>query len=221
MIPDRFWLTDARPEYGPKKTLYNRYVRWALKGVWVQLFEALATAGGPPTQVLNYSSAVKAHRSASGDQGGARAGDWALERRGGTTKIRALTDEHCRPVAFMLTDGQVADCKAGAELLARMPACDILNGDKGYDSNTCLCPGPWRLGRWLGLSELWLWLGTPRFRLRRGYYRRGAAESILLRSASATIHIPLCQNARFAACSFLHPNGMGRPARLCERSGAM
>ena len=35
----------------------------------------------------------------------------------------------------MLTGGQVADCTAGAELLARMPACDILHGDKGYDSN--------------------------------------------------------------------------------------
>jgi transposase len=35
----------------------------------------------------------------------------------------------------MLTGGQVADCTAGAELLARMPACKILHGDKGYDSN--------------------------------------------------------------------------------------
>jgi transposase len=25
------WI-DAPPEYGPKKTLYNRYVRWAAKG---------------------------------------------------------------------------------------------------------------------------------------------------------------------------------------------
>jgi transposase len=63
------WV-DAPPEYGPKKTLYNRYVRWAIKGVWVQLFEALAAAGGPPTQVLIDSSAVKAHRSASGGKGG-------------------------------------------------------------------------------------------------------------------------------------------------------
>jgi transposase len=63
------WI-DAPPEYGPKKTLYNRYVRWAAKGVWVHLFEALATAGGPPTQVLIDSSAVKAHRSASGGKGG-------------------------------------------------------------------------------------------------------------------------------------------------------
>ena len=63
------WV-DAPPEYGPKKTLYNRYVRWAIKGVWVQLFEVLAAAGGPPTQVLIDSSAVKAHRSASGGKGG-------------------------------------------------------------------------------------------------------------------------------------------------------
>jgi transposase len=65
------WV-DAPPEYGPKKTLYNRYVRWAEKGVWVALFEALAQAGGPPTQVLIDSSAVKAHRSAAGGKGGRR-----------------------------------------------------------------------------------------------------------------------------------------------------
>src|SRR5271165_5035221 len=35
------WV-DAPPEYGPRKTLYNRYVRWAAKGVWVDLFHALA-----------------------------------------------------------------------------------------------------------------------------------------------------------------------------------
>ena len=63
------WV-DAPPEYGPRKTLYNRYVRWAAKGVWVDLFRALAQAGGPPAQVLIDSSAVKAHRSAAGGKGG-------------------------------------------------------------------------------------------------------------------------------------------------------
>jgi transposase len=63
------WI-DAPPEYGPKKTLYNRYVRWAAKGIWVDLFHALAKAGGPLAQVLIDSSAVKAHRSASGGKGG-------------------------------------------------------------------------------------------------------------------------------------------------------
>ena len=63
------WV-DAPRLYGPHKTLYNRFVRWAAKGVWIDLFQALAGAGGPPAQVLIDSSAVKAHRSASGGKGG-------------------------------------------------------------------------------------------------------------------------------------------------------
>jgi transposase len=59
------WV-DAPDVYGPRKTLYNRFVRWAAKGVWMKLFQALAQAGGPPAHVLMDSSAVKAHRSASG-----------------------------------------------------------------------------------------------------------------------------------------------------------
>ena len=63
------WV-DAPQVYGPRKTLYNRFVRWAAKGVWSDIFHALASAGGPPAQVLIDSSAVKAHRCASGGKGG-------------------------------------------------------------------------------------------------------------------------------------------------------
>ena len=63
------WV-DAPEDYGPRKTLYNRFVRWAAKGVWVDIFHALASACGPPAEVLIDSSAVKAHRCASGGKGG-------------------------------------------------------------------------------------------------------------------------------------------------------
>ncbi len=52
---------DAPLAYGPHKTLYNRYVRWAAKGVWVNLFHALARAGGPPAQVLIDSRGARLH----------------------------------------------------------------------------------------------------------------------------------------------------------------
>jgi len=65
------WV-DAPAVYGPKKTLYNRFQRWAAKGVWVDIFYSLASAGGPPAQVLIDSSAVKAHRCASGGKGGSK-----------------------------------------------------------------------------------------------------------------------------------------------------
>ena len=67
------WADAPAEVYGPKKTLYNRFVRGAAKGVWSALFQALASAGGPPAQVLIDSSAVKAHRCASGGKGGSRA----------------------------------------------------------------------------------------------------------------------------------------------------
>ena len=61
---------DAPAIYGPPKTLYNRNVRWAAKGVWRSVFETLAAAGGPPAEVLIDSTHVKAHRSAAGGKGG-------------------------------------------------------------------------------------------------------------------------------------------------------
>lgn len=61
---------DAPSAYGPRKTLYNRFQRWAAKGVWARLFEALAQSDGPPAELLIDSSAVKAHRCASGGKKG-------------------------------------------------------------------------------------------------------------------------------------------------------
>jgi transposase len=64
------WADAPREVYGPKKTLYNRFVRWAAKGVWQAVFETLAATGGPPAEVLLDSTHVKAHRCAAGGKGG-------------------------------------------------------------------------------------------------------------------------------------------------------
>ncbi len=63
---------DAPAVYGPRKTLYNRFVRCAEKGVWEKLFRSRASAGAPPEQVLIDRPAIKAHRSAAGRKGGRR-----------------------------------------------------------------------------------------------------------------------------------------------------
>jgi transposase len=156
------WV-DAPPEYGPKKTLYNRYVRWAEKGVWVDLSRlgagrravrasshrqlcgegaSLGLRGkrGEKNQALGRLPRDKQGESPSLKANGPspRLSRHSRSRGGRTTKIHALTDAACRPLAFMLTGGNVADCTAGAELLARLPPCEILQGDEGYDSNAIL-----------------------------------------------------------------------------------
>jgi transposase len=54
---------DCPPEYGPPTTIYNRFVRWARRGVWDNLFRELAGNGrSTDTQMID-STHVKAHRS--------------------------------------------------------------------------------------------------------------------------------------------------------------
>lgn len=72
---------DAPACYGPRKTLYNRFVRWATKGVWEDVFLRLAEAGGPPAALMIDATHVKAHRSAAGGKGGRGAGHRPLPRR--------------------------------------------------------------------------------------------------------------------------------------------
>ncbi len=36
------WANCPREVFGPKKTLYNRFVRWAERGIWEGVFSTLA-----------------------------------------------------------------------------------------------------------------------------------------------------------------------------------
>jgi len=58
---------DCAAVYGPKKTLCNRFVRWAERGIREGIFSALAGAGDPPDRLFIDSSCIKVHRCAGGD----------------------------------------------------------------------------------------------------------------------------------------------------------
>jgi transposase len=63
---------DCPPEYGPPTTIYNRFVRWAERGVWERLFRELARRGRSTSMQMIDSTHVKAHRSASGAKRGSK-----------------------------------------------------------------------------------------------------------------------------------------------------
>lgn len=56
---------DAPVDYGPHKTLYNRFVRWSRMGVFDRIFAALAEDAGAPDRVMIDSTHLKAHRTAA------------------------------------------------------------------------------------------------------------------------------------------------------------
>jgi transposase len=62
---------DLPDRYGPYTTVYNRFNRWAKKGVWLRMFEALAERSPQSLQLID-SSIVRAHQHAAGGKKGAR-----------------------------------------------------------------------------------------------------------------------------------------------------
>src|SRR3954465_3283048 len=68
------WI-DAPDVYGPHKTLYNRFVRWAAKGVWIDIFDISGLGRRPastsPDRQLGGEGRTAVHPVA---KGGAKSG---------------------------------------------------------------------------------------------------------------------------------------------------
>ena len=60
---------DCPAVYGPPTTIYNRFHRWARRGIWRHLFAALVAVDPAGIQMID-STTAKAHRSAAGGKGG-------------------------------------------------------------------------------------------------------------------------------------------------------
>ena len=56
---------DLPPSFGPWNSNYQRFARWAKKGVWNQIFDALSQHGDYDTVMLD-STIVRAHQHAAG-----------------------------------------------------------------------------------------------------------------------------------------------------------
>ena len=54
---------DAPRDYGPRKTIYNRFVRWSRMGVFNQIFSELSAKGGKPDRLMIDATHLKAHRT--------------------------------------------------------------------------------------------------------------------------------------------------------------
>ena len=56
---------DAPKEYGPHKTIYNRFIRWSRLGVFNRIFAALSAEGGKSEQLMIDATHLKAYRTAA------------------------------------------------------------------------------------------------------------------------------------------------------------
>ncbi|WP_157063745.1 IS5 family transposase [Phaeobacter sp. 11ANDIMAR09] len=128
---------DAPAEYGPPKTLYNRWKRWSDMGVFARIMMGLSEQDPDNTTISIDATYLKAHRTASSLRlkkgGGGRL--IGLTKGGMNTKLHAITDTIGRPVRLFITAGQVSDYTGAAALMNGLPKAEWLLADRGYDAD--------------------------------------------------------------------------------------
>ena len=67
---------DIPERYGTWKTTYNRFARWARRGVWERVFKALCIDDDVGS--LIDGTVIRAHQDAAGGKGGSDAMVWAV-----------------------------------------------------------------------------------------------------------------------------------------------
>ena len=127
---------DAPRDYGPHKTIYNRFVRWSRLGVFNKIFAELARKGRQTgaDHDRRHPSEGAPHRCKPFKKG-------PVPRRIGRTKgglnskLHAVCDSGGRPLVMLLSEGQMSDYKGAALMLPAMPKAKELLADKGYDAD--------------------------------------------------------------------------------------
>nr|WP_246504807.1 IS5 family transposase [Microvirga antarctica] len=126
---------DAPKEYGPPKTLYNRFIRWSRLGVFDRIFAGLAGEGPKPERIMIDATHLKAHRTAA-----SLLKKGLFPRRIGRTKgglnskLHTVCDDAGRPILMLLSEGQMSDHKGASLVFDALPSAKTLIADRGYDS---------------------------------------------------------------------------------------
>src|SRR5687768_16931485 len=122
--------------FGRWNTVYKRYRRWALAGVWQSIYVALlgrhaATEG----QVLLDSTIVRVHQHGSGGRGGAQHQAIGTSRDARTTKLHVALGDNDVLLCCEVTPGNGADICAAPALLRRLRHPAAVIADRAYDAD--------------------------------------------------------------------------------------
>ncbi|PWB12971.1 IS5 family transposase, partial [Acinetobacter sp. AM] len=123
---------DIPQEFCPWQTAYNRFNRWANKGLWNKFFLDLRGILDQEWVFID-GSYIRVHQHASGARHGFERAI-GQSRGGRTTKIHLATDANGLPIDFKITGGEVHDSQVAEQLIEAVEEADYLIADKGYDA---------------------------------------------------------------------------------------
>ena len=123
---------DLPDHFGRWKSVYTRWRRWNLSGLWARILDILANDAHGTLRPLD-ATHIKVHQDAANPAGGQGEHSIGRTKGGLNTKLTAVVDLHGRALQLALTPGNRADVRAAEQIWA--PAGKRVVADKGYDSD--------------------------------------------------------------------------------------
>ncbi|WP_416202805.1 IS5 family transposase [Acinetobacter sp. TGL-Y2] len=123
---------DVPEDLCPWQTAYNRFNRWANKGLLGEFVFKLRGVLDKEWVFID-GSYIRAHQHASGARHGEESAI-GKSRGGATTKIHLAVDASGYPIDFEITGGEVHDSQVASQLIELVGEAEYLIADKGYDS---------------------------------------------------------------------------------------
>ena len=123
---------DIPKEFCPWQTAFDRFNRWAKRGLWTDFFSIyevkLIRNGYSPTEVTSALISMQAELGL-----GKKEPLDDLEEDL-PPKFTWPADAHGNPIDFEITGGETHDAKAAPEVIRKLDKADNFIADKGYDS---------------------------------------------------------------------------------------
>jgi transposase len=126
---------DLPAIYGSWSSVYTRWRRWSVSGLWAKLLRVLARGAQGRLRFLD-ASHIKVHQDASNPAGGQQNQAIGRTKGGLNTKLSAWVEGGGRAISVSLAPGQQADVTVAQASSRPRLRGTITVADKGYDSDS-------------------------------------------------------------------------------------